>query len=154
MGHTQVEPNADAISQDEEKEEYQVVMYAASALPPNYRSMIFSRWLRSLRFGNHYFTMIDSTTYFDTYHRYIQSLFLRPTSAIRLAVLKDNHDVCLGWSFSEPNKLHYVHVQRDYRRHGICSQLMPKPMTSFSHITRQWYDIWKNKYKDAIFNPF
>lgn len=133
---------------------YSVLVYPAMALPEQYRNMIFSRWMRSLKYGNEYFKLINPDDFFDAYSKYIRSILERPRSTVRLAVLSDSHDVALGWSVVERDILHYVHVQHEQRNKGIARQLVPVQINVITHLTKSGSSIWQNKLPSAIFNPF
>lgn len=100
-----------------------------------YKPLIFSKWLRSLRFGNELFHKIDSKEYYKNYHAFIELLLSKPDSLVKLAVLSDDHDVVLGFSVSREDVLDYVHVHKDQRRLGIGTALIPAGTTVFTHIT-------------------
>ncbi len=139
----------------EETPTYSIISYPAAHLPHEYRNVILARWLRSLRNLNDYFKLIDKEAYFNVYEKFIKMILDRPTVLIKLAVLTKDRDVVLGWSVLEGTALHYVHVQEDSRKKfGICSNLIPKDIKYFTHITKHWLSIWNNKYKSAKFNPF
>lgn len=125
------------------------------ALEP-YRHLIYSSFLRSLRFGNDWFKDIESDLYYDVYHRVIDALLVRPESVVRLALLPDELDTCIGWSLSEEKTLHYVFVKGDIeaRRHGIGTALLPKEFDKITHLTKIGRDIWKKKYPKVKFDPF
>jgi GNAT superfamily N-acetyltransferase len=133
---------------------YKVILFAGKDLPKQYQNMVFSKWLRSLRFGNDYFKLIVSQAYYDVYHQYVSALLGREDSSVRLAVLSDDNDVVLGFSVSRGPILDYVHVQRDFRRQGIARALVPQPLLAFTHITKPAMAIWAAKLKDVVFNPF
>lgn len=115
--------------------------------------MIFSKWLRSLRFGNEYFKLIDSDSYYHSYHIYINQLLQRPSVFVHLAVLSDDHDVVLGFSVMELGVLHYVHVHKDQRKQGIGTNLA-KDFHTITHLTHIGVSIWNKKYPKVRFNPF
>jgi GNAT superfamily N-acetyltransferase len=133
---------------------YSIISFKGSELPEKYTSLIFSRWLRSLRYGNTLFKRITPNDYYKTYHQFIENLLKKPGCIIRLAVLSDDHDVVLGFSVSREDVLDYVHVQADYRKIGIAKKLIPEGVTTFSHITTTALNIWQPKYKHIKFNPF
>jgi hypothetical protein len=133
---------------------YSIISYPASQLPEQYKALIFSKWLRSLRFGNPVFKKIESSQYYKNYHLFIEKLLAKPDSIIRLAVLTDDHDVVLGFAISREDVLDYVHVHGDYRRIGISKKLIPEGITVFSHFTLTWGAIWQSKLKHLKFDPF
>jgi hypothetical protein len=136
-----------------EQSGYRVIIYPSLKLPLQYRNLIFSKWLRSLKFGNDYFRLIDNDAYYASYNTYIDSLLKRPSALVKLAVLADDHDVVLGFSLCEGPTLHYVHVHRDQRKQGIARSLLPTPFESFTHVTKTWLSMWP-KFPKTIFNPF
>lgn len=140
--------------EESEKVGYVVLSFKARELPAAYRNMIFSKWLRSLRYGNDYFRLIDQNSYFDNYHRYIEILLARPSSMVHLAALSDDRDVVLGFSVTEHTALHYVHVQKDHRNCGIGTALIPAKIEWITHLTKAGMSIWNAKMKEANFDPF
>lgn len=135
---------------------YSILVYPAKKLPKEYHHLLFSRWMRSLRFGNNFFRKIKSDHFYKNYELYIQKLLDKPDSIVRLAVLTDDHDVVLGFAVSREDVLDYVHVHTDYRRIGIGTNLIPQGITAFSHLTATGIIIWqtKLKYKELKFEPF
>lgn len=140
---------------------YSIIHFPADALPITYHNMILSKWMRSLRYGNEYFKLIDSDAFFKNYNRYLDVILSRPNTSISLAVLSDDHDVVLGFSVYEGKTLHYVHVHKDYRKMGIGKDLVPKEMLLnkgegfyISHLTNVGTSIWSSMLSNAKFNPF
>lgn len=140
---------------------YKILKFKASETPLAFRNMIFGEFLRSLRFGNEYFKLIDAEPYFQVYHAYFSVLLNRPEALIKIAVLTDDDDVALGWSLTEPDKVHFVYVKKDYRHkpgnpHNprIGSSLVSEPFSRFSHITKKAILLWPTKFPNAKFNPF
>ncbi len=135
---------------------YSVVSYPAKELPEQYTSMVYSKWLRSLRFGNPVFKAIETDAYYRQYHAYLEMLMKKPDSLIKLAVLSDDHDVVLGFSVSREDVIDYIHVHKDHRRQGIAKKLLPPGITTMSHTTLTALQIWREnpKYKHLKFNPF
>lgn len=135
---------------------YKITPYLWATLPesPNYKNMIISKWLRSLKHGNDTFELTDSKSYYAHYSKYIESVLNRPLTVIRVAALVDDPDVALGFSVSEKQTLHYVHVHRDQRRQGIATALLPTKVSTITHVTHDGVKFWNKKFKSAIFNPF
>lgn len=133
---------------------YSILSYPAKDLPPQYLNMILSKWLRSLKYGNDYYRLIDSAAYFAHYNNFILHLLKKPDTIVRLAVLTDDHDVVLGWSVHRGDVLDFIHVHKDMRKQGIGSSLLPKDIKTITHITTPAMFIWSSKYPHFIFNPF
>lgn len=148
-----MEPNGNDLPQSKEAT-YSVISFSGKAIPDEYRSLVFSQWMRTLRYGNEYFKLTESRHYFGAYQKYIETLLARPGAVVRLAVITDDRDVVLGWSLMDGTTLHYVHVQKDQRNKGVGTILVPKYIESISHLTKAGLSIWNKKYPHAKFNPF
>ncbi len=135
---------------------YKVISFPSAKLPVEYKALVFSKWLRSLRYGNAIMEKVNQDEYFTNYHKFIENLLSKPDSIVRLAVLSDDHDVVLGFATSREDVLDYIHVHKDQRTQGIAKALMPDGITTFSHITKSAMEIWQknDKYKHLEFNPF
>lgn len=135
---------------------YSIIAFPAYDIPKAYEALVYSKWLRSLRYGNKLFSRTDSDAYYLAYHAYLKSLMENGKSILSLAVLTEDHDVVLGFSVSREHILDYVHVHKDHRNQGIASRLIPKEITTFTHLTKTAERIWDNnpKYQKLIFNPF
>ena len=116
--------------------------------------MIYSDFMKSLRYGNPWYKLIDSDCYFGVYPKLIDGLLARANSLVRLACLSDQLDTCLGWSLSEGDKLHYVFVKLDQRNQGIGQSLIPKDFLQVTHLTQVGQAIREAKFPETIFNPF
>lgn len=138
----------------ETKATYSIVPHLGKDLPSAYRNMVLAKWLRTLRFGNDFFRLIESDTYFEVYQKYIKNLIDRPQCIIRIAVLTDETDVCLGFSVSEPDVLHFCWVHKDNRRIGVGKALVPFHFSSITHLTTTGMTIWNRKLPGVHFNPF
>lgn len=144
---------------------YRIIRFKGNQLPDEYKPVIFSKYLMSLRFGNRFYKLIEKNSYFKVHHLYLTSILNRPDSEVRLAVLSDDHDVVLGFSIAEPLKLHYVYVFKDYRKNKIGTELTMFPFDTITHLTDTGLSIWKNKFDNkrgrannmkpvVVFNPF
>lgn len=121
-----------------------------------YEGLLYTSFLSSLRYGNEWFKEIDADVYYEVYHKLIENLLGRRETLVKLAVLPDDPDTCIGWSISEPRVLHYIYVKGDIkaRQLGIGKQLLPLEFNTISHLTKIGKVIWKKKFKHVKFNPF
>ena len=133
---------------------YKILQFRGYQLPDDYQALIYSRWLRSLRFGNDYYRLIEKDAYYATYHSYIERLLDHPDAVVRLAVLHDDADIVLGFCVSRGSILDYVHVHKDMRRKGIARKLIPACIDTITHLTRTGLSIWGSKFFNWQFNPF
>ena len=134
---------------------YKIITLAATDPALNdYRAMIYSDFMKSLRYGNEWYRLIDSNRYYSVYKNIIDALLSRADSVVRLACLANDVDTCLGWSLTEGPKFHYIFVKEDYRRNGIGKSLMPKEFNQITHLTKIGQAIRKAKFRTVIFDPF
>lgn len=147
-----MEPNGHGFQ--EEKASYSIISFPSQYIPKQYRNLVLSKWLRSLKYGNEYFKLIDPDPYYKVYQVYIDALLARSSGIIRLAVLSEDHDVVLGFSLIEVCTLHYVHVNHEFRNKGIGTSLVPGEIDIITHVTKPGLSIWNKKLPNAKFNPF
>lgn len=116
-------------------------------------SFIFSTWLKGLRFGNDWYGLIDSKAYFPFYHKIIEGILSKPNVAVKVACLKENPNVILGYSVYAGSRLDWVHVKKAWRNIGIAKDLTPNNIATVSHVTSVGRSILK-KHNNVTFNPF
>lgn len=133
---------------------YKVVSYYGNKIPSNYKSIVFAKFLRSLRQGNEYYKLTDAKAYFTVYHAYLETILERPDTLVKFAVLSDDSDVVLGFSIVGLMKLHYVYVHKYYRKKGIGRDLTQDPFEVITHLTRHGASIWNNRFPKVRFNPW
>lgn len=117
------------------------------------RAFIFSTWLRGLRYGNDWFELIESGAYYTEYHRVIESLLGLSNVSVRVACLKEDPEVILGYAIHSGAKLHWVHVKTAWRGIGIAKSLVPKEISTVTHLTKVGKAIL-SKHPEVRFNPF
>jgi hypothetical protein len=96
--------------------------------------------------------VIDPSAFRFYYPPLIQETLLRST--IRVACLKEDQDVCLGYSVFEEDILHFVFVKSNFRRLGLATLLMPKTIKTVTQMTSKGYLMMKRRFPEASFNPF
>lgn len=133
---------------------YKIVYCLGTELPVQYRGLIIARWSRSLRYGNDYFKLSEPKAYWAIYPKLIEYLLTRPNTIVRIAVLTDEPDTALGFSVTESDALHYVHVDNASRRNGIGKALVPQELTTVTHVTKLGVPFWSKVLPKATFNPF
>jgi hypothetical protein len=114
-------------------------------------NFVFSTWLKGLRFGNPWFGLIDSKIYYATYHKVIEALLGKTT--IKVACLKEDPGVILGYAVYHGTRLDWVHVKKSWRNIGLAKDLVPKEITSVSHVTEIGRNIIKKR-GNIVFDPF
>lgn len=114
---------------------------------------IYSTWLIGLRHGNQLFELIDEKTYFNVYRKVLGALLERPSTLIRVACLKEDNDVVLGYSVSDGDKLHWIYCKEAWRKLGIAKSLLPE-FKVVTHLTKQGLNLLQKKHPGFIFDPF
>lgn len=119
---------------------------------PDDKSFIFATWLRGLRYGNDWFELIEKATYFRVYHAALERL-LTSGVTIKVACLKDEPNVILGYAVYKGNRLDWVFVKKSWRGIGICHDLVPEEIRKVSHLTKTGRALLaKRSY--LVFDPF
>lgn len=131
---------------------YSIISFPGKDIPKQYEGYVYDRWLRMLRQHNETFKFLDTDSYYKIYHAFIEGLLQKPDSVVRFAVLSDDHDVLLGFCASREDVLDFIYVHKDYWGQKISTALIPKGITTFSHMTKLWLPIWQSKYKHWKFN--
>ena len=115
-------------------------------------SFIFATWLKSLYFGDSWFSHTEKNSFMKNYHKLIESLLSQDGIQVKIACLKEDSDVILGYSMYKNNTLHYVFVKKDWRKAGIARALVPNHISTTTHATKVGLSILKKK--NLIFDPF
>lgn len=138
------------------KTEISILRFMSPRMDEKYQAYVYSKWLKSFRYGAAFMKMVPSRQYYESYHKLIETLLNKPNSFTRIAVLSDDHDVFLGFSVTRYYTLDYIYVHKDCREHGIATLLMPQNMKYVSHLTNTGSDIIRNNpnYKHLTYNPF
>ncbi len=141
---------------------YKIIeMKTAGPAFEQYKPLILATWLRGLKHGDEFFSLVDPKAYYSVYSRVILTLLKRPECRARLAVIADEPDTVIAWTVFEGNALHFIFVKRGGkgelagRGRGIATSIFPEGVDTFTHITKIGKSIWRNKkYKELKFNPF
>jgi hypothetical protein len=136
---------------------YKILAFPGHAIPDQYKGLVTSRWLRTLKYGSDVFKLAHPPSYWSVYPKYVQAILDRPNTYVQIAVLTDDPDVALGFIVRESETAHYLHTQKDVRRQGIASYLLTvglHPIRYFTHITRPGASLWAAKLPNAVFDPF
>jgi hypothetical protein len=139
---------------DEKTASYDILTFKAVELPQTFKGLIYSRWLRSHRYGNFLFKMIEPHVYYDNYRMYIDRLFVQNEASVRLAVLSDEKDIALGFCFARGNILDYVHVHHTCRNIKIATHLVPDKISCITHWTKSGERFATERYGSFKFNPY
>lgn len=115
---------------------------------------IYATWLKGLRFGNDVYGLIEQESYFRNQHRILEIILHRPDTEINVACLVEDPGTILGYAILGDKMVHYVHVKQAFRRFGIAKELCPKDIQRVTHVTKMGWNILKEKFPKAIYDPF
>ncbi len=74
-------------------------------------------------------------------------------TTVKVAHLRDDPDVILGYAVYKNNRLDWVHVKKSWRNIGLANDLLPKDFSTVSHISTVGLAILR-KTPGVRFNPF
>lgn len=121
---------------------------------PNDRNFILASWLMGLRYGNEWFSLIDKNAYFSVYEPTLKKILSDPRVTVKVACLKEEPGVILGYAVYKGEKLHWVHVKAAWRKIGIAKSLVPEAISVVTHLSKAGLAILRKKCPEVSFNPF
>lgn len=121
---------------------------------PEDKNFILATWLRGLYYGDSVYSNMKKQTFMETYHKIIETVLATPQIKIKIACLKEDPSVILGYAAlaATPNTIHWVFVKKFWRGIGLAKDLVPKETNATTHLTKIGLSILKKK--DWAFNPF
>lgn len=123
--------------------------------PESDRSFILATWLRGLYYGDSWFSLIPKRAFMEAYHIILERILANPIIVIKVACLKEDSDVILGYSvYHKVFKglaLDWVFVKSAFRNIGVAKMLVPDDVVCCTHLTKVGKAI---KPKNCEFNPF
>ena len=117
------------------------------------RPFIYASWLRGLKHGNDYFELIENEAYFKHQHDTIESILDDFEVTVKIACLKEDPAVVLGYVVYKYTRLDYVFIKKSWRSIGLARDLVPKDITTVSHITKVGVSLLR-KHNHVRFNPY
>lgn len=118
------------------------------------RNFLLATWLRGLYYGESWFSLINKNVFMAHYHKVINYLLDSPNTTIKVACLKDDPEVILGYVVlsKSPGVMHWVFVKKAWRKIGIGKLLVPADTKIVTHLTKAGLGYISNHSID--FNPF
>lgn len=123
------------------------------------KNFIMATWLKGLRHGNDWYSLIDQKAYFEVYPKVIESILASSYTEVRIACLRSDPEVILGYIVvdgkdpAQPTRAHWIFVKKAWRGIGIARLLTPTTITTVTHLTKTGLGLMK-KHQHLIFNPF
>lgn len=130
-------------------------LYQIRDSKPEDTNFILATFLRGLYYGDSIFSKMDKQSFMKNYDKVALALVNSPKVTIKVACLKEDPDVVLGYSMLSADYLtvHWVFVKRAWREGGIAASLLPAHPTTVSHLTAVGEKLL-SKLNNPIFNPF
>jgi GNAT superfamily N-acetyltransferase len=128
----------------------------------NDRNFILATWLRGLYYGDTFFGEVPKDIFMESYHVILERYLDREGVRVKIACLKDDPDVILGYAAFRTIPIHgdptqvldWIFVKSSWRHIGIGKSLIPSQLRAFTHATKSGLSIAKTKYPHLIYNPF
>lgn len=119
------------------------------------KNFILATFLRGLYYGDSWFSMIPKQIFMDNYKKVIETLVDSPDCVVKVACLKDEPNVILGYSIlsNDFQGIHWVFCKTVWRKRGIAKALLPKYPTYVTHLSSLGKSLL-TKFDKTIFNPF
>jgi hypothetical protein len=126
------------------------------------RNFILATWLRGLYYGDTWYNAIPKSIFMENYHRVLEKFLPHPSVTIKVACLKEDPEIILGYSVSRNIKygeadiavLDWIFVKSAWRKIGVAKMLLPSKINACTHLTKTGLSILKQKLPNVIFNPF
>lgn len=120
------------------------------------KKFILATFLRGLYYGNSWFNSIPKQIFMDNYKLIAEKLIDSNKVSIRVACLKEDPSVILGYAVSSSDYLglHWVYVKKAWRERHIASTLVTNYLQYVTHLSDLGKTILNSKFKDTVFNPF
>lgn len=136
-------------------------LYDIRPMVPEDKNFILSTFLRGLYYGDFFFDLIPKQIFMENYKKVGEYLVTNPKFTIKVASLKGDPGVIIGYSITTgADVIHWVYVRGSkledgstWRGHGIARSLLPKSPKSVSHLSTLGKTLL-SKFKDCVFNPF
>lgn len=130
-------------------------LYDVRDMRPSDKNLILATFLRGLYYGESWFSAIPKAIFMDNYKRVAEALISSPKNVVKVACLKEDSDVILGYSILSANftTVHWVYVKSAWRNKGIAKSLLPSFPSRVTHLSALGKTLL-SKFPTAIFNPF
>jgi GNAT superfamily N-acetyltransferase len=115
------------------------------------KNFIYQTWLKGLYYGNEFFKQMNADDFYKNYEHVITRILMVPDLQIKVACLKEDAEVVLGYAIFKGDTLHWIFVKPTWRKLGIAKDLIPDTIKSVTHLTKVGKSI---KPKKWAFNPF
>jgi len=121
---------------------------------PGDHNFISATFLRGLYYGDSWFSLMRKDDFMVNYSSIIEALLRNTNTRVKIACLKEDYDVILGYAILGSNDtLNWVYVKKDWRKLGIANSLISRPVKTVTHLSELGKQLL-SKYQNCVFNPF
>ncbi len=119
------------------------------------KSFVLATFLRGLYYGDFFFDLIPKDIFMANYKKIAEAMLTTPRVVIKVACLKEDPDVILGYSIlsSDFQTVHWCFVKTPWRMKGIAKSLLPSNPSYISHLSALGKSLM-SKFPNAVYNPF
>lgn len=130
-------------------------LYNIRPAKPEDMNFVMATFLRGLYYGDPWYTQIPKDIFMSVYKQIAQKAWESPTVVIRVACLKEDENVILGYSVlsADNSAILWVFVKTAFRNQGIARSLVPSSPVFVTHLTTLGKTLLP-KLNGAVFNPF
>mgnify|MGYP006270041487 CR=1 FL=1 len=114
-------------------------------------NFIYQTWLKGLYYGSDFWKQMKGDTYYSTYKRLIERILVTPGTKVKIACLKEDPEVVIGYAVYTGDTLHWAFVKPQWRKMGIAKAIIPDTIKKVTHLTKVGKSL---KPKAWEFNPF
>jgi hypothetical protein len=123
-------------------------------IPEFDKNFIFSTWKKSIYFGNKYLRDIPEDHFFEKFELLIKSILDKPEMTIKVACLKEDISVILGYSVYESELFHFIFIKLMWRGLGISKLLLPESIQAVTQMNHCGETLKQKHFPDASYAPF
>ncbi len=131
-------------------------LYDIRDLHPSDENFIYATFLRGVYYGNSWFKEIPKAIFMANYKKVAEELIWGQRTIIKIACLKEDPDVIIGYSILSPqnNTIVWVYVKDKWRQKGVGRSLVPINPKSVTNLTELGKQLLSKFDPKPIFNPF
>jgi hypothetical protein len=119
------------------------------------KNFILATFLRGLYYGDSWFSQIPKDLFMDNYKKVAERLVTDPRISIKLAVLREDSNVILGYCIASKDQqaIIWTYTKSAWRRQGIAKSLLPSKPLYAMHLSELGKTLLP-KLSNVVFNPF
>lgn len=113
-------------------------LYVIRDFVPGDKNLILATWVHGLYHGNErdsWISQVPEEVFNAHYRNVLERILALPQTKIRLATVKDEPDVILGYAVFTSDTIHWIFVKKAWRKIGIARDLYPVGMKFTTHLT-------------------